>query len=653
MADFVIPSLRGGLNEDPPTALQDDNCTVATNVEYWLSMLGERRLGSLAINLAGSPLQSCDQVIWLARHFYTQDPADTQLWGFGTRSGVPVLAVQARGGAWYDVAMPDPPVVNGKDEYAFNGQDFNGKLFLAYRSPVDRLHCFDHADPGPPYSLRRVGLAASATAPTAVDQGAGTGTMAGLRYYRARWIVWNGTAVTRRSEPSAVLQWTPNNATAVLLSAPTPRPNEGENYWEGEASIDGFNFYRVGRVAIGATITDTANYNHGYAQDFPLSAQSGDYELLPSVKFLTVEQNRLMGANLWMRANQKSTVVWTPVLNDITSDSNDERLPVATANSLGLDENDGGELTALSATVNGYVYAMKLTHTYQLTRSGLRAHAYEAVPLTKQRGALIGSMIEALDQSGNPSPFFLDPDIGPCRIGPRGVEPCGIDLRKTWETINLDAVVPARGLYFPEKQQVMFWIAVGTATTPNKRLVLHTQEMRATQDGMRRGWTVWDGPSANALCACLFADNVNSTGPRSNVLKPFIGLQGNGLVWQTDLGDTDNGQPYHAMIRTKPYVHGNLMNQFECHSAMLLAGAVPGGQVDITLRADFGRQVRPVRNVSLAPVSTESRVIKNLDNLGLAEMRTLQVTIEDAASGPTTQWSLEQFAIREVSGARA
>lgn len=652
MPDFVIPSLRGGLNEDPPTSLADDQCTVALNVEFWASMLGERRLGGASLlSLIGSPLAGCDRVVWMHRHLPTINPTEAQYWAIGLTGVVPTLVYKDT--AWHTVTMPDAMVVDGVSEYQVQGQSFNGKLFLAYRSAIDRLHVWETGLT----ALRRTGLAQAGALTSANEFG--TGTFTGTRYYRPRFVTLAGSTVKRRSEAGPVHTASPSGGSQGIRLGSPVAIGEGETHWELEASVDNANFYRIGRAAVGTTIDDTQVYARGYAQDFPLSETTGNYENLPSVKLLTVEQDRLMGANFWNQPTDASTVIWTPVLND-PGDGNDERLPVESVNVLGLDANDGGQLTNLSATINGYVYATKLSHTYQLTRSGLRAHAYEAVPLTKQRGAIFGSLIEALDQTGNPSPFALDPDIGPWRIGPRGVEPCGADLRRTWETVNLDATqVAARGLYFPEKKQVHWWIATGVANTPNLRLALHTQEMRAAKDGLRGGWALWNGGSATAIACCLFADNIDSNGPRSNVLVPFIGLVGNGLIWRTDQTDNDNGTAYHAAIRSKPFVHGSLMHQFECHSAMLLAGAVPGGVLDVVLRADFGLVETRVSGVRLDPVATEQRVIKNLDDLGLAELRSLQVTFEDSltvasttATG-TTQWSLEQFAMREVGGARA
>jgi hypothetical protein len=43
--DIIVVTHRGGLNEDAPHSLRDDECTEANDVEFWLSMLGERRAG--------------------------------------------------------------------------------------------------------------------------------------------------------------------------------------------------------------------------------------------------------------------------------------------------------------------------------------------------------------------------------------------------------------------------------------------------------------------------------------------------------------------------------------------------------------------------------------------------------------------------------
>ena len=130
--------------------------------------------------------------------------------------------------------------------------------------------------------------------------------------------------------------------------------------------------------------------------------------------------------------------------------------------------------------------------------------------------------------------------------------------------MNLNATVVARGVYYPDARQVHWWIATDDASTPNLRLVLQTNEMRLTNEGYRRGWTIWDGPSATALAACLYATNVDETGdPRSYALKPVIGLEDDSLIQMTDVGDEDNGTAYEAHIRTKPYTPVGILHRLQ------------------------------------------------------------------------------------------
>src|SRR4030095_84138 len=133
MPPLVIPSLRGGLNEGAPVSLADDDCTVAINVEWVLSPLGERRPGPQAIDLTGSPLASCTLVAWIYRHLPTMDLSEAQFWGLGfTATNVPVLAYKDT--TWHSVTMPDAIVIDGRSEYEIEAQSLHGKLFLAYRS---------------------------------------------------------------------------------------------------------------------------------------------------------------------------------------------------------------------------------------------------------------------------------------------------------------------------------------------------------------------------------------------------------------------------------------------------------------------------------------------------------------------------------------
>jgi hypothetical protein len=392
-------------------------------------------------------------------------------------------------------------------------------------------------------------------------------------------------------------------------------------------------------------------YTTGYAASGTLSEDIGDYSLIPSGQYLAADEDRLLIGGIFGETEAEteqlaSRVMWTPVFGD-PGVGNDERIPIDTDNFLDLDGFEGGPLTGLSTAANGYIYAFKRSHIYKLVRTGQRTKAYEAFPITKTRGAIPGSIVDGVDEAGRPAIFFLDPRVGPCMIGPNGLQTCGADILETFQTINQNASVVSVSLFYPEARQVHWWIATDDSDTPNLRLVLQTNEMRLTNEGYRRGWTVWDGPSAETVSACLYAENVDDTGdPRSLNLVPFIAkLDDDGLIQRTDTGDDDNGTEYEAHIRTKPYLPEGTLNRCGIMSGALIAKAQAGASLDVIVTRDFGLEQVSV-SVPLDPASSETHVIKTLDNLSLSEARAVQIEFIDPAT-PGARWELTQLALRE------
>ena len=597
------------------------------------------------MDFTGSDLASCDRIVWMHRHFPTTDLKAVEFWALGITDGAPSTATLAyKTTTWTTVAMDDAMTLDGVNEYLVQGLSLHGKLFLAYNSAVDRLHVWDGT------SLRRTGLAEPA-APTGANTGAGT--FAGTRYYRVRYTAQASGVTVRRSEPSDVLTFVPSGSGSAARITKPATISEGETHWELEASVDNANFYRIATTVVGTTTADDdQDFDTGYAQDFTLSEDIGDYALVPSGRYLAVDGDRLLIGGSFETAALASRVMWTPVYG-ADGVGNDERLETDTDPFVDLDNYDGGPLTGLSNNVNGYNYGFKQSHVYQLARTGVRTRAYESIPLTKQRGAIPGSIVEGFNATGTPTLFCLDPDVGPCLIATEdGVVPCGRDLINTWETVNLDATkVVSRAVYFPEQKQVQWWVATGSANVPDLRLVLQTNEMRMTADGARRGWAVWNGPSAAALAVVMFSSNIDDDTDRSNDLVPYIALEGAGLVWRTNTTDADNGTAYAARIVSKPFVLGSLMHQFEVRGCTFMTKAATGVTVDVTVIGNFGLFELEAAGISLTPSGTEERVILQLDDLGLAELNAMQVEFEDAAT-PTGRWQLEQAFFKVVPGQR-
>jgi len=449
-----------------------------------------------------------------------------------------------------------------------------------------------------------------------------------------------------------VAEITPTGSNSGIIVTKPASISENETHWEIELSTGGVNFYRVATQAVASTTyTDTTAYTTDYA-DNTLSEDTGDYTLLPSARYLTVDEDRLVWGGNYEDEAQQSRVGWTPVKN-ADGVGNDERMEADTDPTIDLDGYRGGPLTGLSSPVLGSIIAFKAYHIYKLLRTGYRNKAYEAVLLTDARGALHGSVVEGLDEMGRPCVYFLDPFVGPCIYGVGGIRTCGLDLLETWKTVNKDAAsAVCRGIFYPESRQVHWWIATGSSDVPDTRIVLHTQHMRQTDDGARRGWAVWTGSTAGALCACLFSDNIDSNTTRSRTLVPFVGLVGNGLIHRTETGDDDNGTAFHARIVSRPYAPTSILDNTGIQCGAVIGKALTDAAISVKLSRDYGLETETVSSVSFTPTASETSVIARMDDLGLSECKTVQVEILDKTPASGKRWEIDQLVLRGTTEQR-
>lgn len=658
MADFVLESWRGGLNEsDPPTALAKDACVTAENVEFHKSTCGEKRLGTANVTLPAIAA-TMKAVPFMFRHLPSADESAAELWALFTPSdGTQAIELWRKTTAWTAVTMfgTDSIDVTTSRLFRVRAASLHGKLFLAFKSTnsADRLHVWDGT------SLRRVGLVAPAAAPAVAT--AGVGTFTGKRYYRVRFTVQNGSGTTiLRSEPSATTTFTPGGLglSARITKPAASSPSEGETHWEVEASINNGDFYRLSTVVVGTTTYDDsiAAYTTGYAASGTLSEDIGDYTLPWSAKFVTTDDDRVIFAGAWENSAYGSRVAWTPVTNDPGS-GNDERIPIDTDQNIDLDANDGGEITGISRSMprgnDSVLYVFKLGRIYTMTRTQIRAKAYNIDCVTKARGALPGSLIEGVDESGQPALYFLDVNVGPCRIGASGIlQNCGFDVFKTtWKSVNVDATHVCHGVHYAASRQTHWWLATGTSNTPTKKIVLQVNEQQAGISGLRRGWSTWSsGRSVSAWSSVMFASNIDAGVARSLVLVPFVGLSelaaDRNLIQRCDTGTTDSGSSYTATIKSRPFILASLMNKFGAMAGALLGKAASGVTVSVRVIRDFGLQSSTARDCLLTPTSTEDQVIVPLDNLFQSEMKAMQIEIGDLnANGGA--WEVNMIAMKE------
>jgi hypothetical protein len=668
--NFDLTSLRGGLDDTSPyIALAPDACVTAENVEFVNSTLGERRRGCTAIELSSDMTAvTLDATTWMYRHLPVNDEGEAELWAL-TQSFDSILNVLTRRKVadWETIVPID--LIDSEDGrgHRLSAQTLHGKLFLGYKSQgaINRLHVFDGV------SLRRCGLNEPA-APTAANEGAGS--LTGTRYYRVRYTIQVAGTTTLRSEPSETLTFAPSGTGAAVRVTKPATINESETHWELEASTDNANFYRIATTVVGTTTYDDAVvFATGYAATGVLSADIGDYTTIPSGKYLSADQDRLIIAGSWEDGEEASRVRWTPVFNDPTGVGNDERLELDTDPHLDLDGFEGGEITGMSRAVNGYIFVFKRSHIYRLVRTGQRNLAYEAVPITKARGALPGSLVEAINQAGQPSLYFLDQAVGPTRLSANGLQWCGRDIQTLWQRVNINAVVPCHGVYYSNKRQLHYWLALDDSEYPNAKIVLHVNEMRDTDEGGRRGWVTVakDDRIATAHCSAMFASNIDTTDDRSFSLVPLIGKQewSVGLntirdyIQRCDTGGTDahttddEDSAYRAVVITKPFALAGLLNQHEIKSGALLtkAASEPNGSVFVKLIQDFGLNEKIVDATLYTPTTNETHSIQQLDDLGLAEVTTLQIAMGDLDENvtPPDAWELHRLQLKVTGGITA
>jgi hypothetical protein len=626
--EFSIASLKGGQNdEDPPHSIADDQTVVALNVEYTNSTLGERRRGCETVGLTNSNLDDQCDCVFLGTHVPEgEEIQNSELWAITAEDGVGVTVARRVAGLWEEITPVDAIDPNYPYTLRINSQSLHGKLFLAYKSAdgTDRMHVWDGE------TLRPAGLDTVDSPPTATDNG--SGTLTGDRTYRVRFIVQDGDGnVLLRSEPSGELVFSPSGSgSGITVTRPTA-PGEGETHWELEASSGDGNFYLLATIAIATTTyLDTTVLSTDYAEG-SLSEAIGQYTLMEAAKFVIAEQDRVILGSSWEDPTHGCRIQWTPVSN-ATGVGNDERIPTDTTNFIDLDWQDGGNLTGLSAPVNGIFYAFKHSRIYKVQRTGNLRQSYEAFLLSSTRGAIEGSIINGVDEYGRGCVYFLDSSMGPARVGASGLQYMR-GLNGTWRRVNTTAdLIIAHGVYYPDKNQIHWWVALDSADTPNYKMVSQTTEIRADMGGTQRGWTTADGKIATAWCSTIVPEQVmhEDTGGVFLSYRPYIGLSAPDFIQRCDVTDTDNGTAYRARILTKPYILAGLLNKWGAMVGSLLAKAQPDASVNLDVKfiRDFGKETNEI-NTDLVPEVGETVVNKTFDDLRMSQAYAIQVEFSD------------------------
>lgn len=640
---LTLKRLRGRNGSSTSLDLADDICREALNIEWYQSSLGAKREG-VATHAHGSVF-SGQTISALMKFVPANDRTAAELWGVDDGGNLGRMAAAST----FSAVTPLDAISANYTE--FRSATLNGKLFQAYNSAVDRMHCWDGTN------HRRVGLA-TPSAPTVADNGSGS-YAATLRYYRVRDTIISGSTVVTRSEPSASsAAFTPSGSgTDARVTYVTTNSDAASTHWEVEASTDNVTFWRLARTAEATTTYDDSALVATYTSE-TASALAGAYEFPVSWRYVAAFHNMLIGLGSWESGNPHSRF-WHTAPLATTNEGDDERIINTTfqKNFDSLNENDGGYGTGFGGSLMGNLMAFKNEQIWKLIPTPSPSKPLVPFLAHDGEGAIRQEcIVPGLDEEGRKCIYFLDAKKGPCRYGYRGFEWIGQDVQDEWDDFNPAATtLECWGLRYPEKNQIRFWIATGSANVPDTILVFHEQLGAWETDEVGRktfsgGWAVWNtGDLQGALCGVVFSNTPGSS--MSLDERPYYGDSGaTDILWKGDNGANDDaGVNFQALITTKDYslAGGRRTPTFD---PVLVAAAASGVTITVSVVEDFGFNIggagtaRTGTALLTASAASETRVIRRIDDLKSTASAYHQYTIGDAAAA-SNGWNLDRLIV--------
>ena len=640
---ILLFGITGRDGSTPDLEMPDNRCKEAINVDFYRSSLGRKRGGASALSLTGGTAQS-GVISTIFSHLPSPDQTLREFWSVDD-AATPRFKRLAAGTAWADVTVADAVQTRPFD---INWCSFNGKLFVAYNSSVNRLHEWDGT------TFRRVGLD-KASAPTGANTGAGS-YAAIIRYYKVRWVVIASSVVTVAGDLSTVLTATPSGTgTHYRLTQPTP-PSESETHWEVYGSPDNANFFRLSQLAVATTTyddnTDPADYSGTLAPD------AGAFTAPPSAKYLLAIGKRVLMAGAWETAAGNSHTPknnrfwWTSPLG-ATDNGDDER--VSNTSTIKAYDDVDEDITGLGGPINGAAFIFSYYGVWKAVETPVVNNPFKTFRIAGALGSISHkAIIRAVDENGEHCLYWLSP-VGPVRYGSHGFQLCNEDIADIWDGINLDATnVVAHGVHHPDKHQIWWWIATGSSNDPDTKIVFDTKLGRVIQTGkdvsVRNGWAEHTGNSAAARCSAMMSDSVAAS--MGAKLKPYIGRSTGTAIWKCDTGTDDAGTDFQAYIDSKYYMPwglGNVGNIVE--EPTVAAQSASGVTIQLGVAKDFLTTFTSV-NVVLTADATETHVIKKSNDTILGEAKAVQIRIGDSAAADNA-WNLDAVLIPVTYEGRA
>ncbi len=632
--------IRGRNGYDDPFTVPPDQCCEAKNVDWYGTALARRRGGAIVFSETGGTAFSSGYR-FLTRHVPNVDQSAAEGWAV---DGVGLVKRLAAGTAWANVTLADAISDNFGE---VNGGSFNQKLFLAYHSGVNRLHCWDGS------TVRRVGLAV-ATIPSAASIAGGFVT---LRYYKQRWVRQVAGVTVDVGELSASINITPAGGGARITRSAAI--GESETHWQIFASPTDSNFFLFATVATGTTTTDDVG-NPATEYTGEAAPVAGSHLPPPSAKYLVTDDGRIIMAGCWETTGGEVTpsntrIWWTSQLGS-SNQGDDERINISTTISSFDDIEEA--ITGLSKPIQGAFFAFSYDSQWKFVATGDVISPYQRFRVAGGQGCISHkSIVVASDDAGYPATYWLS-SRGIERSGRSGNQYCGYDVADIFTgtpqavaRINLDATTLPFAINHKDLHQIWWYVAVDGSNTPNLRLVFDTALGKVVdvfrQGAVRGGWALHDGEAAKAYCGTMLSNSIAASMGR--LLKPYIGYTGATQMWKCDTSDQDdNGTAFQAYVESRPMNPWGMGRRGGTTQEPSLI-AITGKTTSIQLRliSDEGALTKN-STASLAAVSdgaAETRVFVQFPDARVTECSSVRFRLGDADAISTPQWQLTSLTV--------
>lgn len=568
---FVLDKCLGAIETVTPTAVPEGYAVAATNVELsaWSAMIPR----------VGTAMFDRPSVSGEIHDLFTERISGEAIWAFSDFTGTPVgYRRDPVTTAWATITLIDTPAYNGVDVPQVVACAYNGKVFLAYNSSVNRLHVWDGT------SVRRVGLGPSA-APSVANTGAGA-YAATLRYYKIQWRIRDaGGATIATSELSPVTSFTPSGTgTAARVTKPTTV--DGATHWCVYGSFDGITFYNIsGVIAVGTTIYDDVTAPSAYSGGV-IAPEVGLFPPPPSAKFLATNGERLFMAGSYetTAATGQTTPgnrrVWFTRPIGVTDAGDDESITQTTESRyyLDIDNEDGSPLTALASTLDGSIYALTQTSVWRLVDTGQVDKPIRAERVASGAGVESQNLV-TIDTTTNSAMLYFCATDGPYRYSPSGgLEYLGADVVTDVDTVGSLLTWRMRSVGFDPATRRVFWFYGDDDSGHYGKARVLTPAFMTRMDGvLRGGWSRVDWSAA-------YPNRLNSSTVYGD--RILIGGAGPVLFSRDDTATTDDGTGYTASIQSRTFVAGDGMSNWLTEEPYIWKPKALA--VSLTLSPNFG-----------------------------------------------------------------